>query len=64
MESFTARTVRHPGCRPLRHPEVEYLQNIVRNAADENRSMLWRGLMHGVLFSSAFWLGLAIWVLS
>jgi hypothetical protein len=62
MGSFAARTVRHSGCRPLRQPEIEYLQSIVRDAADDNRSMLWRGLVHGVLFSSVFWFGLAIWV--
>jgi hypothetical protein len=62
MGSFAAHTVRHPGCRSLRQPEIEYLQSIVRDAADDNRSMLWRGLVHGVLFSSIFWFGLAIWV--
>jgi hypothetical protein len=64
MGSFAARTIRQPGCRCLRQREVEYLQSIVRNSADDNRRMLWRGLMHGVLFSCLFWVSLAVWVLS
>ena len=61
MGSFAARTFQHSGCRSLRQPEVEYLQSIVRDSADDSRTMLWRGLVHGALFSSIFWFGLAIW---